>query len=132
MKKILLVAASFLFISVSQAGIIQCPLTVSCNYEDGVCKYDGSYRFVVDTGGIEEKFEGNITANLKTITGSKEPDSSYEFACKYPYGNHSLIRLYTYAKSLEGQNWTYSGFGNKSAICTDASDPRNCGANSIN
>jgi hypothetical protein len=134
-KIFVLVAAFFISLVVNASGEIAgtvCPSNLSCDYESGVC--DKPLGWVLDSGGAVEDFLGQNPVGLSKIMGYKEGSSNdpypYSIRCYYSYGDHSVISIYTYVKTLIGDNWVFSGFGKNKAECSDIADPTTCAGSS--
>jgi hypothetical protein len=133
-KIFVLIAAFFMSFVVNASGETVCPSNLTCDYEAGVC--DTPSRWLLDTGGAFEVFSGQNTMELSKIVGYKENLTDpypYSIRCYYSYGEHSIVSIYTYVKSLIGVNWVFSGFGKNKAECSDVTDPTTCsGSNQFN
>jgi len=129
-KILVLVAAFFISFAVNASGETVCPSSLTCDYETGVC--DRPSGWVLDTGAAVEDFSGQTTMELSKVVGYKESLSDpypYSIRCGYSYGEHSVVSIYTYVKSLTGVNWVFSGFGKNKAECLDVTDPTTCAGN---
>lgn len=126
--------AFFISFSVNASDEVVCQPSLTCSYETGAC--DTPSGWVLDTGGAVEDFSGQNTMELSKIVGYKESLTDpypYSIRCGYSYGQHSVVSIYTYVKSLTGSNWVFSGFGKNKAECSDATDPITCaGSNQFN
>jgi hypothetical protein len=130
-KIFVLITVFFISFGVNASGETVCPSNLSCDYESGVC--DTPSGWVLDTGGAFESFSGQNTMGLSKIIGYKESLTDpfpYSIRCYYSYGEHSIVSIYTYVKSLIGANWVFSGFGKNKADCSDVTDPTTCAGSS--
>lgn len=106
--------------------MVICPPTITCDYDAGVCETPDGW--MLDPGGSDEEFSGKKIINLFQIDAYKTGNINdpYVMECYYFYGNHSIVAIYTYVRSLIGNNWVISGFGKNTARCSDISDPNAC------
>jgi hypothetical protein len=125
MKLFLGLALSLILCSTVMAdNLIVCPASLTCNYDTGKCDMPTG-QWVLDAGSAMEPFSGPLTMNISKIWAYKQGDE-YQFECTYQYGNNSQISIYTYVKSLIGENWVYSGFGQQQANCSQPTAPNTC------
>ncbi|HCR5157453.1 TPA: hypothetical protein OO042_003146, partial [Legionella pneumophila] len=110
-----------------------CPSSLSCDYYSGICETPSGW--VLDTGGAVEDFSNQNIIELSKIASYKTVDkeSTYDLRCQYSYGDHSVISIYTYVKSLTGSNWVFPGLEKNKAECSKVTDPTTCsGASQLN
>lgn len=130
-KILILVSAFFLSSFVNATGENVCPLTLSCDYDSGVCDHPRGWILVGSMA--DENFIDQNPLNLTNIIAAKI-DSSFSLKveaplsiiCFYYYGEYSTIAIYKPMKELIGAHWVLYGFGKNKAYCSDISDPSSC------
>ena len=132
MIKILILGAAFFLSSVVNAtGENVCPLTLSCDYDSGVCDHPLGW-ILVGSMAVENFIDQN-PINLKLIIADRidssfsvKLDAPFSIMCFYNYGEYSAIAIYKPIKEIIGANWVLYGLGKNRAYCSDVSDPSSC------
>jgi hypothetical protein len=119
-------------LSVSTANastIMVCPTNINCSYDEGTCDQPDGWYINFFAGG---PFTGTQNLTLSNIFGAKasaaniDPYDKIEktkIECLYLPGG---IKLVAYVQKLAGENWSFSGFGKYSGVCSDMADPTAC------
>lgn len=123
---ILILGLFFCSVTFASQNPLTCLASISCNYDTGECTMPEGH-WILDSSGAQEPLSSSKPIAISQIRAYKTGDASgYQFSCVYPYGNYSTISTYTYAKTLIGENWVYSGFGKQRADCSQPKIPSSC------
>lgn len=128
MKKLLYILVGFttcIWASEDHAKIINCPLTIVCDYQKGTCDVSKDWYLSDISNG--EPFPAKQPINITSINAYKMGET-YSFQCNYQYGEVSFIALNQVTRNIIGNNWILSGFGNRKASCSDIYYPEECAA----
>lgn len=123
-KTYILVVVFFISFAVNSSGEVLCQFNLICDNDSGACNTPSGW--VLDTSGATENFVGKDTVYLSNIIADKGEFRSYRLSCHYSYGKHSGFWISTIAKELTGDNWVFSGFNKKRAVCSDVTNPTAC------
>lgn len=129
MKIFVFATAFFISFAVNASGEAVCQSSITCDYDSGVCDTPSAWTIEPDQAG--EDFPNQTTIGLSKIEGHKTFDKKSTYSpvlliCRYAYGEHSEIAIYTRVNALTGSNWVFSGFGKYKAECSDITDPSEC------
>lgn len=134
MKNFLIVMCGLFFYSSIFAShtLIVCPATITCNYQQGTCKFFGNNSKWEASGGGITPFTGSKILNLVYIMGTKSLQSAPKSAnliCEYaPTGHTGAMQLSINLKKFVGVNWLFSEWGDTHAHCSSVTDPAACAA----